>query len=567
MEDFDIHRVVPVRKTVVKDFQYDAGRWRQLVGADNLMRRFGGPLCVFDARGDVRVSDSRLDDKSKLYFTDFGPCFGHAAMRSLPCDEAYRTACRRLTAVRDNLEYHELLISNQREWCLSQDVRAYVTTLRSRVQLELDKLEGTEEDLQCIYAYAPREKRKIYIRAYEEAMNHYGGLYAHPDVVNPRLVVSHKDGEWSMDSKYDRNIVNFGPHASLVGGFLMDSVKDACTLEYLSHGCTAWFVKSPSGAKLQEAFTRLINCEHRIEYCYYSDDSCLAFRCKRTGGGHRIMFVNVDISACDGSNFQSVFDIAQEVMQCPRFSGAIRRTFAYLKMPLTFTTSDGRVTKLKPTCMRMYSGSVLTTFINNIANMLIFLSLSELLNIRFPSEDPTEEEFADLLGDAAERAGYKVTRSPASETPETLQFLKRSPSVIDGVVAPWLNLGTLLRGFGTIRGDLPGSSKTSLEKRARAHNAGIVLSRVHDGEHSISRAFRAACPDQPDLTRVKGEFHGGVGASSINIPDELLAVRYGLSPVDIARLASEISTLVVGQRLTSHVIDRIMSVDYGVEWR
>jgi len=278
------------------------------------------------------------------------------------------------------------------------------------------------------------------------------------------------------------------------------------------------------------------------------------------------MFVNVDISACDGSNFQSVFDLAQEAMCDPRFARSVEQTFDYLRMPVTFTTADGRSTKLRPGCMRMYSGSVLTTYINNIANTLIFLSLANLLNILFPHRDPNEEEFTDLLSRAAERAGYKVTRSPASEHPESLQFLKRSPSLIDGVVACWLNLGVLLRGFGTIRGDLPGSSRASLEERARAHNAGVVLSRIHDGEHSISRAFRCACPDAPCYTRVDRDYHGGVMASNIDIPDSMLAVRYGLDPQDIRELAQEISTLTVGQRLTSPTVARIISVDYGIDW-
>lgn len=232
MEDFDIHRVEPVMKHVEKDFQYDADRWEELASIDNRQKRFGGDLCVFNAWGDVQVSSDEFTTKSNLYFTDFGPCFGHAAMRSLPCDEAYRTACRRLTAVRDNLEHHELLIGNQHAWCLSQDVRGYVTTLRDRIQLALDELDGTEEDLQCTYAYSPREKRRIYVQAYEEAMQYDGGLYAHPEVVSPKLVVSHKDGEWSLHDKYDRNVVSFGPCAALVGGFLMDKVKEACVETY-----------------------------------------------------------------------------------------------------------------------------------------------------------------------------------------------------------------------------------------------------------------------------------------------------------------------------------------------
>ncbi len=214
----------------------------------------------------------------------------------------------------------------------------------------------------------------------------------------------------------------------------------------------------------------------------------------------------------------------------------------------------------------MYSGSVLTTYINNIANTLIFLSLSEMLEELFPDTDPSEEEFADLLLRAARRAGYKVTRSPASEHPESLQFLKRSPSVIDGKVVCWLNIGTLLRGFGTIRGDLPGSSRVPLVQRARAHNAGIVLSRVHDGDHSIARAFLRACPDAPCFDRVQRDYHGGVGSCGTYVPDELIAVRYGLDPQDIRELAQQISQLVVGQRITSSTVVRIIGVDYGIEW-
>lgn len=566
-EEFDIHRIDPVKKVIVKPFLMDTGNWFQVASIDQPRKRFGGELCVFGHDGDVRVSDADSLVNSSLYFTDYGPCFGHAAVRSLPCDEAYRTACRRLTAVRDTLEFHNELIESQRVWCASSDVAQYKEALKQLVQCEYGKLNGTEEELQREYAYAPRVKRRLYIDAYEEAANYNGGLYHHPQVVEPRLVVSLKTGEWSIHDKNDRNIVNFGPHASLVGGFLMDSVKAACSTPYESKGCRAWFVKSPSGVQLQAAFERLIECEKRVEYCYYSDDSCLAFQCQMPDGSVRPMFMNVDISACDGSNFQPVFDVAKEVMADSRFQTAVDKTFDYLRRPVTFITSDGRATKLAPSCMRMYSGSVLTTFINNVANMLIFLSLVKLLDNLFPVQPPTESEFADLLTRAAREAGYKVTRSPASDIPESLQFLKRSPSIVNSIVCPWMNIGTCLRGFGTIRGDLPGSSKRTLIDRANAHNTGIVLSRVHDGDHSISRAFQIAFHhSKPIFDRVDHDYHGGIDLQCPFIPDENIALRYGLSPCEIAELARQISVSVVGQRISSPTIDRIISVDYGVEW-
>jgi hypothetical protein len=122
---------------------------------------------------------------------------------------------------------------------------------------------------------------------------------------------------------------------------------------------------------------------------------------------------------------------------------------------ITFRKTDGSPT--------LYSGTTLTTLLNNTACLNIGVSIIE-----------SGAETPDEIIHAAELAGYIVTLE-ACEIFEDVQFLKHSPVLnTQGYWRPVLNLGVFLRSTGRCRRDLPGRTADPLHERTKAHEAALI---------------------------------------------------------------------------------------------
>jgi hypothetical protein len=165
---------------------------------------------------------------------------------------------------------------------------------------------------------------------------------------------------------------------------------------------------------------------------------------------------NLDISSCDASHGPALFDAFIGLG-----SGEARADLAKLveqcSQPLrVYDLRDRkRYVQLKPLTPKLYSGSTITTALNNLANVLIAISIAEAGATTGPE-----------IMNAARDVGYILTVE-VCELFEDLQFLKHSP-VLDtqGQWRPVLNIGVLLRLSGVCKFDLPGSGP--LEARGRA---------------------------------------------------------------------------------------------------
>jgi len=111
----------------------------------------------------------------------------------------------------------------------------------------------------------------------------------------------------------------------------------------------------------------------------------------------------------------------------------------------------------------LYSGSTVTTSVNNFASLMIGHAISE-------SNAETPEEIIA----AARSVGYIITLERC-ELIEDIQFLKHSPVLDDtGEWRPLLNIGVLLRLSGTCTGDLPGSKNQSLGSRGSTFQRALL---------------------------------------------------------------------------------------------
>jgi hypothetical protein len=256
-----------------------------------------------------------------------------------------------------------------------------------------------------------------------------------------------KNDEIAKPRKKPRCVVDMHVPASLEGFRFAKFFKTAQATEIIYYrGFTIEFIPRPAAQALASVFDKLIRPPGRGYFCYFSDDSCVAYW--HEGGVYR---ANVDISGCDRSHTDSLF--AGLLMITPESTRAdmlqlIEQCHVNIRIYSNRVRNDRKTyVELEPQKYTLYSGTTITTIANNFANLLIALAIAE---------HKITDDIHTCIAEAAMLAGYIVTVESADE-PEKLQFLKYSPCLdIDRNYWPVLNLGVLLRSSGQCKRDLPG---------------------------------------------------------------------------------------------------------------
>jgi hypothetical protein len=370
--------------------------------------------------------------------------------------------------------------------------------------------------------------------------------------------------EFGKPGKYPRQFISLGTEAIYSAGFVMESLKKVFVECLGDLGYEAFFVPGPSNESMRGVFSTLY-IPKLMAFFYFSDDGSLSIRCD----DGRIFMANIDISSCDTSHTQSLFDlllamtIGNDILH-GLVAEAIKQCKSTIK--LSSYIKGGGIVELTPKEALLYTGSVLTTLINNLANLLIFLSIKkELIEL---GHLPTFSDCRRLILVAAEKCGYIVTVDVCS-CPHELQFLKQSPAMVDGIWIPFLNLGVLLRMFGHCWGDLPGQG--SIEDRAFEWNAALTLSLRHAGNHALTKLLRvkfARCkPSNETLKRVEAELTGKWFTSDDTyIPDDQICMRYGVSLSELYEFLELFSEASFGDVIDTVFTRAVMTKDYSFDY-
>lgn len=402
-----------------------------------------------------------------------------------------------------------------------------------------------------IAAQAQHPKRALRMAAWEQ-IECAGCQHWEPGTYSDSSVkLKLKPLEWGKPGKYGRIICDMSTEASLRAGWLVESVKEAMSKTPLETGngkCI--FVKSPHIGNLGELFALLMS---EPTFLYFSDDAVVSVPYIQNGAV-KLHFANIDISGCDSSQsghvFKACLDLVPVTMR-PHMEAMIAQCARHAQ------AGEGqRKLSVQPIEYFEYSGSLLTTTLNNVASSTIGLQILE--NFPTLSLHACKRELEKRVNSS----GWKCTVEHCASVSE-VQFLKCSPTVTyDGRVAAFLNFGVILRCIGQKSWDLPGSGC----KRARAElfNSALVRGMMHAGNTSLlrtlQRRFSVECAPQYNSDAVK-HLDGG---TQDELFDPACYQRYGLSAGSYQELLDLISESEFGDLIDCEASRTILRVDYGL---
>lgn len=490
------------------------------------------------------------------YRTMFGPSVSHNGVVYCNCNNCVSLAFRRLTSVRKPEEkgLDQLLTINQNIFVLTH--QWWFDRLRNLYEPYFQEYDSMEESARLHHA-DPHAKRLLRVQAWkelQEAGDEPTRLWL------TKVWYKLKSDEIAKPGKVPRMIGDLGVAASLQGFYLTKLLKEAQSSEpILINGGRMEFISTPNPWKLERVFTRLLSPEGRFYFAYFSDDSCLSLRI-----GSRTLTFNLDISKCDASHGPAAFDSYSTLFPTAIQDDALR-LIEQCRLPIEIRSRAGKEKViLLPKGPKLYSGSTLTTGINNNANTTIALSISEH---HFDPDSTVAEVEAGIIA-ASAKAGYLLSVEYCPN-PEDIQFLKNSPVYdVEGVLRPLLNIGVLLRASGSCKGDLPG--KGDLQVRAKDFQAAIIHGMYPRVRFPLVDAMKSAVGCKPStisLDRVTREHQYKVESDPtyplFSVSSASVYRRYNLPPLAQAELA-DFSQLSTGYHLSCSAVDLILAKDYGL---
>lgn len=565
MYDFGIHRFDDI----------DSPNFYSDVYRDVLVDfKINGRKFKFDGR--LPFSDLKI---KATYMTHFGPTMnvnGRCCYRKSVNN--YEAMLMRIIGTREKEALKTInnrkISPNNSNRKLCRMLNHYFDTVKSKMQGALALLGDTLEE-QILLATSPHVKQKLRVKSIKE-------LIAKGEMLNS-LFMSKISGkikipEFAKNGKKPRLIGDFTCPGSLLAGFLIPVIKHAFSESVMIGGSVLKFVYSTDKEELDSLFGE-IDASPYDHYVFFSDDMC----CKITVNGKTRWF-NLDISSCDSSNGTAVFDrVVWFFNQNLEFERLLTKAVMQCSQRLVIFHPAGKKYNenitARPTTPIEFSGTQLTTSLNNIAASSICISLIYHLNIERTIRPECEIDIDEVVARAALAVGYEVTVDKCRSLVD-VQFLKHSFYHDDtGVVRSFVNAGALLRSFGTCWMDLPFNSKLgeSITTAAEMRNWQTLQGFRNSGLDLITKPLlQSPCAvrhagHQQLLNRMSNESHYKTylheEKARLPVPTLHFMERYNLDASELEELVTLLSEAQVGHLLSCNAIDKIMNKDYGYPTR
>lgn len=269
---------------------------------------------------------------------------------------------------------------------------------------------------------------------------------------------------------------------------------------------------------------------------------------------------NVDISSCDMSNGPSIFKLLELLVEGDGMAtGVVKRLVEQCKHNLRcYNPYDkSEYYEFKSDGPKEYSGTVITTLLNNIASSMISTQVEKLFTA---SPNDTPDGLRQMIESAAFKCGYIVTVSERSDYAH-LQFLKNSPTKHG---QSYVDLGVLLRGLGGINGDFPGSGDLSV--RIETFVSSVVEGYKHAGNSSVTRALNVRFPPQGKKVKLSlsslNTYVIAQSGEASEVTDEDLILRYLITQSELDELVDSILHMQIGDIVNIPATNNIFHTDY-----
>jgi hypothetical protein len=463
----------------------------------------------------------------------------------------------------DNVGFHEQLIDNQNFHYLNSSVLwFFLETIHDRVVTGL--LDTDDDDTEQLkYVTKEHPKRQLRIAAYLEAIEFC--LRFALDYFKP-VSFKIKQFEWMKVAqgvpKACRGLMDMLPARSIVGGWLVDIAKTAMSIPIVyplsSPSIFLKFVGHVSFEELDSVFWNLFWNPAPIVYYWHSDDSVLRLKYKNGS-----LYMNLDISSCDGSHYKSIFSALSYLLTTERTALLVKQMLNGLIAPLKFKGERSKFT-IYPKEHVLYTGSILTTITNNVGVLFIISAIyeryGEILNCE------SEDEVIALIKACANTAGYIVTVGSCTSNFHSCQFLKHSPN---SDCQAYINLSVILRCLGYKRDRYPKENNFEYLHCQRE----LIRCFVHYTDDRIldalRRRYQLQLGERPStdsgiylLDLLNG--NSTTGHSRKYTTDDYCR-RYGVTPCAIDELCECIESAPEDSMISTILTSRAFQLDYEYE--
>jgi hypothetical protein len=283
-------------------------------------------------------------------------------------------------------------------------------------------------------------------------------------------------------------------------------------------------------------------------FAFFSDDGFIKISFRGV-----TRYFETDISKCDLSQRFAIFSFARYLLSLVFGKYVADRLILQCSKPTRLVNPDNgsEYILLKLVFFILFSGSLLTTFVNNLASFLIMSQIYYDIATLTDEQELTEQTIIT----AAAKVGYVLTASEKSGL-SSVTFLKRS---YDGKFS-FACLGPLLRSFGLVENFEP---KT------------FGLTRKEYEDKSLGELFEIYCHNRVDqyknepgnfvLDKLRIRFKCIPNNPHLQTPKNAYYERYNINDYEMEVLAHDCLTLSLGCVFSNSCLNKIFFVDYGVE--
>ena len=445
-------------------------------------------------------------------------------------------------------------------------ISSYYNNVKRKVG-ELTAVLGDNLTEQIRLACSPHTKLKLRLQAIQELIDKGEMLN---NLFMKKISGKIKIPEFAKVGKKPRLIGDFSCPGSLLAGFLVPCLKFAFSDAIVIDGSRFRFVYTTDAAELDGIFN---DADQSIydEYIFFSDDVC----CKiNVDGVHK--WFNLDVSQMDASNGPAIFSrMSWFFDNFTHHKDLIDLAVRQCMQRLVIFHPAGKKIPERVTCKPSqpieFSGTQLTTALNNAGVVAICISISHYLK----HHRRIGESIDELIARAALAVGYEVTLQHCDDV-ENIQFLKHSfyRDSNTGSLHSFVNLGPLIRGFGTCWMDIDYSRKLgeTLQGAWRQRNWSVLQGFKHSGLDLITQPllFSKGCQRQKgkytQLTNrlvKENSYKMYTNSQSIRKPVPLISLmkRYSFNDDEFNQLIKLIVRSDIGHVIACSAVDKIMQVD------